>query len=107
MLEEMLDFGREVVGHLREFLVHGAHDFERMAGAVQKIRIAERQMFRAGVHLPPDVFQHGMFRDQKEPALIDRHDRAMETTVEAAPAGLHIAGEMPCAFVIEPRVFVH
>ena len=67
------------------------HERHRVAGAVEEIGIAERDVLRARRHLPPDIFEHHFALHDAEDALIYGHHRAVPAEVLAAAAGLGVA----------------
>src|SRR5437899_9776258 len=104
MLEDVLDLGREVEGHAGKFGAHRAHDAQRVTGAIQKIRVAERDVGRAGPDLPPDIFQDDLRRHDEEAAFVHRHDGTVETVVQASAAGLDVADNVLRAVAFKMRV---
>src|SRR5579864_9328323 len=58
VLPQVLDLDRGVVGDLWKFPMKYIHNLQRMANAVEKIRIAKRNVLRPRRHLPPDVLQY-------------------------------------------------
>src|SRR5881397_2049016 len=104
MLEEVLDLGREVEGHAGKFGVHRADDAERLAGPVQKIGVAERDVGRAGQDLPPDILQDDVLRHDEEAAFVHRHDGTMQAEMQAPAAGLDVANHVLRAGAFKMRV---
>ena len=90
MLEHVLDLGRAVEGERREALVERAHDRERMAPAVEEVRVTERDMARAHAHQTLDVAQNGVRLHDPDAPVVDGGDRAVPAAVHAAMAGLHV-----------------
>ncbi len=104
--QDVLDLGREIEGHLREFGVKTPDDVERVAGAVQKIGIPERNMRRSGLNLPPDVLHDNILGHQKESSLIHGNDGAMAAGMETSMTGLDVADRTPLPFELEVCILV-
>src|SRR5712664_201008 len=85
---QVLDFNRYVVGELREFPVEFLNEFHGVADAVEEVRIAERDMLRAGSRLAANVFENNIAADDSKDTFVYRHDRTVPAKVFAAPAGL-------------------
>ncbi len=104
MREQMLDLDGHVVADVgmprRQALDHAA----RMCRAVEEIRVAERDVLRAGRDLLGDVGEHGLDRHDPHAALVDRHDRAVRAGMQAAARGLGVAREATLAADIEACV---
>ena len=64
-----------------------------MADAIEKIRIAESDVFGAGIHLAANIFEDYFARDDAERAVVDRNDRAMAAKMFAAARGFRVAGD--------------
>ena len=58
MLQQMLDLDRDIVGQAWVLVVQTAHDPGRVLGAVEKVRVAERDVLGARCDLPANVFEH-------------------------------------------------
>src|SRR5438309_5309312 len=101
MLEDVLDLGREVESHAGKFGAHRAHDAQRVAGAIQKIGVAERDVGRAGPDLPPDIFQDNLRRHDDEAAFVHRHDGTVEAVMQASAAGFNVADDTLATVVFE------
>src|SRR5579859_3942738 len=82
----MFDLDGHIVGNVRKFLVKLVNQFHGVADSVEKIRVAEGNVLRAGRHLPPHVFHHNAARDDAKHALINRNDRTMAAQMFAAAA---------------------
>src|SRR2546428_1227308 len=104
MLEDMLDLGREVEGHVGKFGVHRADDAQRVAGSVQKIGVAECDVDRAGHDLPPDILQDDLRGHDEEAAFVHRHDGTMQAEMQAPAAGLDVANHVLRAGAFKMRV---
>ena len=72
-------------------------ELERVADAVEEVRIAERDVPRAGGDLPPHVFQHDVALNHAKAPAVDRHDRTMPAQVFAAAACFRVADRAPLA----------
>ena len=105
-LQEVFDLRGTIKGHLREFLVHRANDAQGMPRPVQKIRVAKRDVGRACLHLTSNVLQDDGFRDEKKASVIDRHDWAMETVMEASTAGLGVSDQSLHTMLFEPGILI-
>ena len=66
--------------------MNGIHDVESMANPIEEIRVPEGDVLRASIHLGADVLKYDLAWYDTELAIVDRHDRAMTTTVFAAAA---------------------
>src|SRR6266850_4833805 len=89
-LQEVLDLRREIKSQMRKLLVHRANDTHGVPRSVQKIRVSERDVRRACMHLTSNVLKNDDFRNEEEAPVIDRHDRAMETVMETTTTGLDV-----------------
>ena len=89
--DEVLDLDRHVIGDPRVLRVQGSGDLERMTGAIEEVRIPERDVLCARADLLPDVLEHDVPLDDAERPAVDGDDRAMAAQVPAAPAGLGVA----------------
>src|SRR5437016_3292506 len=90
-LEDVLHLRREVEGERGELGVHRAHDRQRMAGPVQKIRIAEGDVPRTFTLELTYVSEDGLLRYHEEAAAVHGRDRAMQAQVKTAAARLDVA----------------
>ena len=84
MLQQMLDLDDRIVSERREFAMQRFNDAPRVRRAVEEIRIAERDVRGALLHLRADVGQHDVDGDDAELAVVDRDDRAMPAAMLAA-----------------------
>src|SRR6266705_6588627 len=89
--EQVLDLGREVVGHAGELGVQRAHELPRVAGTVEKVGIAERDVSRAGGDEAANVAEHHVGRHDEEAPVVDGGNRAVEAVVQTAAARLHVS----------------
>ena len=87
VFSQVLDFYGDVIGHIRKFAMEFLDEWNRVADTVEKVRIAERNVLRAGRHLPANVFQYNPARYDAKDAVVNRHDRAMPAKMLAAAAG--------------------
>ncbi len=91
VFQQMLDLDRHIVSRCRLLAMKSSHDGDSMADAIEKIRIAESDMLRAGGYLSPDVPKDDAGWHDPEAPLIDRHDGAVPAQVLATPACFGIA----------------
>src|SRR5579862_1178695 len=97
MLSQVLDLDGGVVGETRKLLMQCLHDAHGVRGAVEKIRIAERDMLGSRPHLLPDVLDHHLGLNDPKRASIDRYDRTMPAQMFASPTGFGVTGELGVA----------
>ena len=90
--EEVLDLDRDVEGQVRELARNPSRDVERVARAVEKVRIAEGDVSGASLDLRADVGQDDVGGNDAKAAVVDGHNRTVAAEVLAAPAGLRVAG---------------
>src|SRR6266849_2427566 len=105
-LQEVLDLCGEIKGQVWKLLVHRANDAYGVPRPVQKIRVPKRNVRRACLHLPPNVLKDDGFRNEEEVPVIDRHDWAMETVMEATTTGLDVPDQPFRAVLFEPCILV-
>ncbi len=86
--------------------MHCAEDPHRVTRSIEKIGITERNVGRPRIDLTPDVLQNHFSRDEEEPAVIHRHDRAMQAMVQAASAGFDGADESLSSVLIQAGILV-
>ena len=89
----MLHFDGDVVGQVGEFIVQRPGDCHGVGWAVEKIRVAKGHVPGSRSHLLANIGQHNVALNDAEFALVHGHNRAMQTGVFAAPAGLGVAGD--------------
>ena len=70
-----------------------ANDGDRMASAVEEVRVTKRDMTSAHVHQTLDVAQNRVRLHDPYAPVVDRGNRAVPAAVHAAMAGLHVADE--------------
>ena len=93
MFEHVLDLGGAVEGQRREALVQRADDRERMASAVEEVRVAKGDMAGAHRHQALDVAQNRVGLHDPDAPVVDRGNRAVAAAVHAAVAGLDVADQ--------------
>ena len=104
--QEVLDLRRDVEGETRELVVERPRDGQGMAGPVQEVGIAERNVSGARIHLLPDVGeQHRGGDDEKAPA-IDGRNGTVPAHVLAAPTRLDVAHGLETAVTLQVCVFL-
>ena len=86
MMEEMLDFDRDVIGERRKFAMESCDERQCVANAIEKIGVTKCDMRRSGRNLLPNVVEDNIARDDAEYAVVNRHDRAMSAKMLAAAA---------------------
>ncbi len=91
-------------GQLRKLAVHGTDDAEGMAGPIQEVGVAERDVGCARQDQMADILKDGLPGDHEVSASIDRRDGTVEAYVEAASARLHISGQLQAPIVLEMGV---
>ena len=64
--------------------MHRFDNRKRVRRAIEKIRIAERDVLRARRHLPANIFEHDVALDHAKRAVVHRHDRAMPAKMLAS-----------------------
>ena len=94
---QVLDLDRDVVAQLRMLRVQRAHQRQRVTGSVQEVRVAERDVARAGAHLAADVLEHDGARDDAEPPAVDGHDRTVPAGVPAAATRFRVTRDAGAA----------
>ena len=104
--QQVLDLRREVERERRKRLVQRPRDGQRVAGTVEEIGIAERDVRGAGLHLLADVREQHLDRHDEEPPAVDRRDRTVSAQMLAAAARLDVADELEPVVALEVRVFL-
>src|SRR5438105_9605851 len=94
ILHQVLDLDGYIVGEMRILGVQPGDNGERVADAVEKVRITEGDVLRAGLHLAPNIFQYDLLLDDPEVPVIDRNNRAVPAQVPAAAACFRVADNM-------------
>jgi hypothetical protein len=107
MMEQMLDFYRDIVAHVGKFAMQLADNGERVRAAVEKVGIAKGDVLGSRANLPADVFEHNLSWDDAKNTVVDGHNRAVTAEMLAAAAGLGVTrDEMAAAGQHHVRVFV-
>ena len=84
-----------------------ARDVERVAGAVQEVGIAERDVSGAGVDELADIGHDDVAIDDEEAPAVHGRDRAVTAVMLAAATGLDVAGQLEAAVsTLEVRVLL-
>ena len=91
MLQQVLHLDGHVVGERRPLAVQRFHNGDGVAGAVQKIGIAEGDVLGAGGYLLADVRQHHVLLHDAKRSAIDRDHGAMAAQMLAAARGFGVA----------------
>ncbi len=100
----MFDLDGDVVGQAGELACQRSDQLARVPRAVEKVGIAERDVPRPVLHLPPDVLEHDGDGDDAEAAVVDGNDGTVPAAMLAAAARLGIAGDAPFAANLHRRV---
>src|SRR5207249_6373484 len=107
LAEQVPDLRRDVEGDSRELTVKRARDVERVAGAVQEVGIAERDVSGAGVDELADIGHDDVAIDDEEAPAVHGRDRAVTAVMLAAATGLDVAGQLEAAVsTLEVRVLL-
>src|ERR1700687_4319114 len=89
----MFDLDGHIVGDLRKLAMKRLDQFRRVANAIEKVRVAKRNMLRAGGHLLADVLEHNFAAHNSKDAFVHRHDGAVAAEMFAAAAGFRGADD--------------
>ena len=81
-------------------------DGQRVPGAVQEVRVADRHVGRAGLDALADVGQDDVRRHDEEAPAVHRRDRAVPAQVLAAAARLDVPDQLVPPVPLEPRVLL-
>src|SRR6202035_1202097 len=81
----------DVVSHLGEFAMKLFDKRNGVTDSIKKVRVAERNMLRAGCDLTADIFKHNFSRHDPENAVVYRHDGTMAAQMLAPAAGFRRA----------------
>src|SRR5713101_10124514 len=107
MFAEVLDFDGDVIGKVRMLAMKAFYNGQRVADAVEKIGIAEGDVFGASHHLPANVFEDHFAVNNAKHALIDRDNRTMPAEMLAAATGFRVThGTMLAAGDNQVRILV-
>ncbi len=93
VLQDVLHLGGAVEGEIREALVHGPDDAERVAHPVEEVGVAEGDVPGADGDEAGDVGEHDVLPDDADPAVVDGRHGAVAAAVDAAVARLDVADE--------------
>ena len=104
MAQQVLDLDRDVVGEVGMLAVERLDDWQRVADAVEEVRVAEGDVPRPGANLAADVLEHDLARDDAEAAAVHRRDRAVAAQVPAPAARLGGAHHPMLAAEAQPGV---
>ncbi len=91
MIEQVLDFDRDVVRQAGVRGVQRLDDAHGVRRAVEKIGIAKGDVARAGRDLRVDIREHDLLLNDAELPVVDRDDRAVAAQVPAAAARFGVA----------------
>ena len=87
--QEVLDLDSGIEAETGVALVHPGHDPAGMARGVEEVGVGETDVTGPGRHQLVDVGQDDLLRHGTDAPGVDDRDRAVPTTVRAAPAGGH------------------
>src|SRR5579884_195238 len=90
VLEQMFDLRCDVIGQRREFSMQALHQFQRMPGSVEKIRVTEGDVLGTGGYLAANIFYNNIVGHHAEAPVVDRHNGTMAATMLAAPTGFGV-----------------
>src|ERR1035438_1169383 len=96
MFQQMLDLDGGIVCKHGKLLVQCFHNGHGMAGAVEKVRVTESNVFRSHAELLADVGEHDLALYDAKRAFIDGDHRAMPAQVLATAAGFCGADPHSC-----------
>ncbi len=104
MFEQVLDLDRDVVRQLWKLGGEAFDDRGGVTDAVEEVRVAKRDVLRAGRSLGANVGHDDVDGDDAESPVVHRHDRTMAAAMLAAATGLGVAGGPAFAAPLERRV---
>ncbi len=87
VLPKMLDLDGHVVGDVRKFAVERFYKLHRVPDSVEKIRIAKRNVLRAGRYLLANIRKHDLAVHNAKNALVHRDNRTVPAKMLATTAG--------------------
>ena len=90
--DDVLDLHGRIERDLRERFVQGTDHPQRVGGAVEKVRVAERDVPGSRCHLLRDVGDDHVHRNDAEPPLVDGHHRTVAAPVLAPARSLGESG---------------
>src|SRR5487761_438477 len=86
-------------------VVQRRYNVQRVPDAIEKIRVAKRDVPRTRGHLAANIFKHYLRLHHTKSSAIDRRHRAVSAQVLAAAARLRIADHTrPAARMLKMRV---
>src|SRR5713101_110543 len=107
MFAEVLDFDSDVISNVRVLVMKAFYNRQGVADAVEKIGIAEGDVFGASHDLPANVFKDHFAANNAKHAVIDRDNRTMPAEMLAAAAGFGVThGAMLAAGDDQVRILV-
>src|SRR2546430_4135967 len=104
--KQVLDLRGEVERHGRVLRVQRARHGDRVARAVQEVRVTEGDVRGPGLDLLADVGEHHVPPHDEEAPAVDGRDRAVTAQVLAAPARFHVARELEPPVLLDVRVLL-
>ena len=93
MLQQVLNLDRDVVREAGKLVRQRLDHPERMPNAVEKVRVAKRDVLGAGRHLRADIRQDDVDRDDPKASVVNGDDRAVPAEVLAAAARFRVADD--------------
>src|SRR5690348_15221913 len=90
----MFDLNGGVEGDIREFLMHGANNTQRMCGAVPEIGIAKGDVLCALSYLCSNVGEHNVDGNGEETSLIHGSDGTVQAGVLTATSRFCITRDL-------------
>jgi len=93
VFKQVLDFDRGVEGERGVVRVHLLDDGERVGDGVEEVRVAEGDVFRAGLDELVDIGEDSLGLNEAEAAAVDGGDGAVGALVGATSAGFDVAGD--------------
>ncbi len=90
VLEQMFDLDGHIVSELWKFIVQCLDQRNRVADAIEKIRVAKRDVFRTSSDLLPHVVEDDFPLNNSKDTVINGNDGAMAAEMFASAAGFRI-----------------
>src|ERR1017187_7797360 len=90
MLEQMLDLNRHIIGELRKLAAQSFNQRNCVAHAIEKIRVSERDMLRAGRDLLTHIAKDNFTVHDTEDPVVHRNNRAMTAEMFTSTAGFGV-----------------
>ena len=97
MLKQVFDLNCGVVSDARKLRGEHLNDPLGVTNAVEEIRIAKRNVPRAGRNLRPHVREDNVCGNHSKSAVVNWNDRTMTATVFTAAAGFGVSNGSPFA----------